>query len=118
VSEHHGERGVVKHQAPGEDRVEGAEPDGDHGERDTDGIAGCAGLVHDEQRPRHRDGDRDRERGRNAFAKDQCGQQQDGDRLQGPEQDRHAGSDGRQPEQTERVGDTGVEDPEGGESAQ
>ena len=51
------------------------------------------------------------------LAEHKRGEQHDGDRLEGPQQDRHAGGDRGQPDQAERVRDPGVEDAERGEPA-
>ena len=58
LGEHHSQRGVVEQQAAGQHRVQGTEPDRDHGEGDADRVAGGAGLVHDQQHPGDGDGDR------------------------------------------------------------
>ena len=104
--------GVVEQQATGEHRVQGAEADGDHRQGDADRVAGGAWLVDDEHDPGdgHRDGAS--EGWRDAFVQHQGRQQQDGDRFEGPEQDRQAGGDGGQADEAQGVGDAWVEDAE------
>ena len=78
----------------------------------ADPLSAAGRVIDDQDHPGHGDDGEDHERGRDPLVQEDRREDQDHQRLDRPQQNREAGGDGRQAEQTEGVGESWVEDAE------
>src|SRR5438309_7189077 len=98
--------------SPSDDRVHRAASDAGNGQEHADRATAPAGLVDHEEHPADSDQRQDHQSRRDTFTQEPGGEDQDQERLEGPEHHRQAGGDGRQAEQAQGVGETWIQDPQ------